>query len=231
MSLSVPPLPPLFRHLRKQQHSILSTRTRNGRLLRASPLRGIQACLLVATGAGNGDWGAWLTPRTAAAACESAATIDRPFKAAGRPIDSGQRLREFIGFYVRISPREMTAAEACVSAAPLASAVCPSVRLSIQVGCRCAVCQMARPPAERRGYRFARLRRLLCRRPRRGVRARLARPPHERANGRRTTRPRGSPSHALLSSPVRPSVARGVWRMHGFGFILRQTALARAPSQ
>ena len=149
MRLSVPPLPPLFRHLRKQQHSILSTRTRNGRPLRASPLRGIQACLLVATGAGNGDWGAWLTPRTAAAACESAATIDRPFKAAGRPIDSGQRLREFIGFYVRISPREMTAAEACVSAAPLASAVCPSVRPSLHPG-RLPLCRLSDGPPARR---------------------------------------------------------------------------------
>ena len=79
--------------------------------------------------------GAWLTPRTAAAAaaaaaavCESAATIGRPFKAAGRPTDSGQRLRESEGTCGENHPREMTAAEACVSAAPLASVRGPSVR-------------------------------------------------------------------------------------------------------
>ena len=118
---------------------------------------GFQACLLVATGAGSSEGGAWLTPRTAAAVCESAATIGRPFKATGHPNDSGGRLREFPGTCGPNHPREMTAAGACVSAAPLASAVrLPVVRLSIQVGCRCAVCQMARPPVERRGYRFVR---------------------------------------------------------------------------
>ena len=84
---------------------------------------GFQACLLVATGAGSSEGGAWLTPRTAAAVCESAATIGRPFKATGHPNDSGGRLREFPGTCGPNHPREMTAAGACVSAAPLASAV------------------------------------------------------------------------------------------------------------
>ena len=54
--------------------------------------------------------GAWLTPRTAAAVCESSATIGRPFKATGHPNDSGGRLREFPGTCGPNHPREMTAA-------------------------------------------------------------------------------------------------------------------------
>ena len=83
--------------------------------------------------------------------------IGRPLKAEGRPDDCGPGFRDFPQTCGLNHPREMTAAEACVSAAPLAfafPAVRPSAvrRPSLHPGrppLRCCQSdgQPARPPA------------------------------------------------------------------------------------